>query len=382
MHVVEVPGAPGVEVRDVGHHGAREADGQALVPGDIVVLADADLSLVVAVGLHRPALQMPVVRGIPPAGRIGELVHVAAGDWEVRGNAGLVVEIRRQGSGGRLQDIRVGQEKKAHGAVDATLGLGALDGPVVFVHEEDVAVGGGAQGLAPVALAPAAAVQHPRVHDPGVLVTAFCEVLHRVLHPLGHRMRVRCAEVVAAVAVDLVAALAVDEGIPLGVGLKVRELSVGVGISEEGIRDGVRVGGLSLVACEARVVVRVGVVRVEVVAGEDMTAAHEHDPELVQEGLVVLLHAPVVHAIAGHPEDELVIPAVLPGVEAAGIEGRGLGDVKLRQARQLDGGNFLVHLSGSVPAHTQAMEEVVCAVERAHPSATGDREHSPAIVVG
>jgi len=214
----------------------------------------------------------------------------------------------------------VGEEADDDGTVDPARGAGLLDLLVQAVDEQEVAVSGDAERLAGLALAPLPAVERPEAHDVGVLVGAVHERLDVVLHELGGRVGIRGAVVGAELAREAWDALALHKGVPLGVGLEVAELPVLVGIALVLVAEGIGVLGPLLVALESRVVVGIGVVRVEELALGGVATAGHLDAELSEQGMVALLDAPVVHAIACHPEQEGLVAAILPGVEAACLE--------------------------------------------------------------
>ena len=152
--------------------------------------------------------------------------------------------------------------------------------------------------------------------------------------------------------------------IPFGVGLEVGELAVLVGVALVLVADRIGVRGLAVVARETRVVVGIRPAGLKKQRSARRASADHPDAQLAHQRVVALFHAPVVEPVAGHPEQEIGVAAILPGKKAAGDEGWA---VRSRRGRRkpLDARHFLVQRAGGEPAAAQPVQQVVGAVERA-----------------
>ncbi len=298
-------------------------------------------------------------------------MHIAPLDGEVRGDAHAVVEVVWQRPRGWLDDIGVSQEEQSDGPVDAALYPCFRDSLGHRVHDPQVAVRPGALRLTGFTLAPRAPVEHPCVEHIGVAPLPLGEVVHQTADKLGRGVLVRRAVVGAEVAPDVGLPHTVDQGVPVGVRLGVAQHSVAVRVPHRLARGRVRVISR---------VVWVGIGRVDVERLQHMAARLHADAQLAHERMPRLLNAPVVHAVARHPEQELLVPAILPSMEAAEGEVRGLlggddGKTPLWQEWYL-----LSKRARGEPPRSQSMKQVVRSVERAN--AIGSLDEHGAVTIG
>src|SRR5205085_5795957 len=96
---------------------------------------------------------------------------------------------------------------------------------------------------------------------------------------------------------------------------------------------------------------------------------------LVEQRSFLLLDAPGVESIAGHPQEELRIATVLPRVEPAGREAGSAPHRYARHPQIPPGWHLLVGGSGRQPPDSELLEEGVRAVERSHAISARHYQH-------